>query len=116
MECTAVLQVLSGRLDTFCPGDLSVSHVECGMARSSSGLLCLAVHTKRKISLLWNEAGWQISRISASRAMKETIPFRKVLMSFQNQLEMSKQHVTQPPLYLTLHGHLFPHVGPRDTV
>lgn len=39
-----------------------------------------------------------------------------VFRSFQNQLEMSKQHITQPPLYLTLCGHLFPHVGPRDTV
>jgi hypothetical protein len=81
MECAGVLQVLGGRLDALCSRDLSVSHVECGMARSSSGLLCLAVDTKLKISLLWKEAGWQISRISASRATKETIPFRKVWCS-----------------------------------
>lgn len=33
-----------------------------------------------------------------------------------NPTRMSKQHITQPPLYLTLHGHRFPHVCPRDTV
>lgn len=34
------------------------------------------------------------------------------LMSFQNQPEMSKEHIRQLPLYLTVHGHLFLHVGP----
>lgn len=122
MEC-AWCSESAVKAGSILPWNLLVSPVECGMVRSPlwngevscrASLPGCAYYVKdqplwKEASRLANLPGLCLQDHGGNNPIQKSVVF----MSFQNKLELPKQSIVQPPIYLTFHGHLFPHV---DTV